>query len=308
MDDLGILNFVLFMTSIPFYIIGFIGNVLVIRIVYKTREMHTTTNYLLANLAVGDVITILMSPFYFSSHLFGYINGEFAGKFTCKFLVLTDMSVVVSALTLTLLAAERYHAILKPLRTDLLLNEDNIKRVIAFIWIVSVVLCFPELFLQEWSQTYSTCIGPWSLNANQAGKVFAIIFSVFSAYIPLVVFFYCYGSLIKGLYFTNTICPADTDEDRSDKKKLVVTIILATAGFVLGFVPIQVFYTIFPLSDYKQLDSKLQSKLQTILSFVFVCSLSFNPILYAFRSTNFQEGLKRIIFCRNSAPQNEIQL
>ena len=306
MDDLGILNFALFMTSIPFYIIGFIGNVLVIRIVHKTREMHTTTNYLLANLAVGDVITILLYPLYLSSYLFGYINDGFGGKFACKFLVFADVSILVSALTLTLLAAERYHALLKPLRTDLLLNEDNIKRAIAFIWIASVVICFPEFFIQEWSETYYRCIGPWSLHTNQAGKVFAIVFSIFSTYIPLIVFFYSYGSLIKGLYFSNTICPTDTDEDRSDKKKLVVTIILATAGFVFGFGPIQVFYTVSVSVSSRQTDSNLSSKLLSLLSVLFICSLCFNPILYAFRSRNFKEGLKRIVFCHKPAPQNQI--
>ena len=60
------LSFVLSCCSIPFYIIGLIGNVLVIRIVHKTREMHTPTNYLLASMAVSDVLTIIM----FAAHRF----------------------------------------------------------------------------------------------------------------------------------------------------------------------------------------------------------------------------------------------
>ena len=52
-------NFHFVMTAcIPFYIFGFIGNILMIRIVYKTREMHTTTNYLLANLAASGLSNI----------------------------------------------------------------------------------------------------------------------------------------------------------------------------------------------------------------------------------------------------------
>lgn len=58
MDVISSLHFTLFLTAIPLYITGFVGNVLVIRIVHKTREMHTTTNYLLANLAVSDFITM----------------------------------------------------------------------------------------------------------------------------------------------------------------------------------------------------------------------------------------------------------
>ena len=72
-----------------------------------------------------------------------------------------------------------------------------------------------------------------------------------AVYIPLAVFLYCYGSLIKGLYFDNTICasPADRQEDRScEKKKLVITFMLATAGFLVGYGPIITVYTLGSLS------------------------------------------------------------
>lgn len=103
MDVLSSLNLTLFLTAIPFYITGFVGNVLVIRIVHKTREMQTTTNYLLANLAVSDIITIFIYPLYVSSYLYGYLSDGFAAIFACKFLVLTQISAMVSALTLTVL-------------------------------------------------------------------------------------------------------------------------------------------------------------------------------------------------------------
>ena len=59
----SVFNFIM-IACIPFDIFGFIGNILIIRIVHKTREMHTTTNYLIANLAASDSIIILMSSFY----------------------------------------------------------------------------------------------------------------------------------------------------------------------------------------------------------------------------------------------------
>ena len=49
------------------------------------------------------------------------------------------------------------------------------------------------------------------------------------------------------------------------------------------------------------------SDLSIVFYFMFYCSLCLNPILYAFRSTNFQ-GLKRIIFRRKPPTQNDIQL
>ena len=303
------LEFLLFLASIPFFIIGFIGNVLVIRIVHKTRTMHSTTNYLLANLAFSDAITIFLAPLYYFSYVFGYQSDGF-GKFACKFLSLIDISIVVSSLNLTVLAVERYHAFLRPFRTGLRLGEENVKRAIVFIWIASVLLSLPEVFLQEWSEKFHTCIGPWTLHMNQASRIYIIIGFVFSA-VPLVVLFYCYGALVKGLYFTNTICAAGADEDRSrnrEKKKLVITFILATAGFIIGYQPLIVLNAVAALRGDEKIGFRLYSRLSCVFLFVFDCSLCLNPILYAFRSTNFQNGLKDIIFCRKPTLQNENEI
>ncbi|CAH3166709.1 unnamed protein product [Porites lobata] len=70
----------------------------------------------------------------------------------------------------------------------------------------------------------------------------------------MAVLLYCYGSLVRGLYFTNTFCQEIDTERRAEKRKLVIT-------------------------------------------FIFSC---FNPIIYAFRSTSFKEGLKPTILCCNS--------
>ena len=143
MADLFVLGFAL--ASIPLYIFGVIGNSMVIRIVHKTREMHTTTNYLLANLAVSDAIVILIIPMYFAySGGFGLLV-ENLGKLLCKCVVIGDIAMASSASTLSVIAVERYHAILKPFSSNLRLNEQNIKKAIALIWILNTVLGFPEI-------------------------------------------------------------------------------------------------------------------------------------------------------------------
>ena len=136
---------------IPLYIFGLIGNTMVIRIVHKTREMHTTTNYLLANLAVSDAIVIFTIPMYIASTGYFVPPLENFSKFSCKFVVIGDIAVASSASTLTIIAVERYHAILKPFSSNLRLNEDNIKKAIALIWTSSTVLGFPGFFLHEWN-------------------------------------------------------------------------------------------------------------------------------------------------------------
>ena len=294
MIDTSSVWFILALAEIPFFLAGLIGNVLVIRIVHKTRDMHTTTNYLLANLALSDVITILLS---WPSML--VLSSGFDKK-SCKFYVVGILPVLVSSFTLTVLAVERYHALLKPFRTGLRLKEDNIKQAIAVIWISSVAICLPGFFLREWNEIDSYCI------PNRVYSV--IIIPIILAYIPMIVFLYCYGSLIEGLYFSHTICTENTNEDRnSEKKKLVITFILATAGFVIGYGPTCIFHTVTMLGGEEQKGFKFSTE-SAVVHLIFFCSLCLNPILYAFRSTNFREGFKSIIFCRESLPQIDMEL
>ncbi|XP_015753300.1 PREDICTED: neuromedin-U receptor 2-like [Acropora digitifera] len=246
MADLFVLGFAL--ASIPLYIFGPIGNSMVIRIVHKTREMHTTTNYLLANLAVSDAIVILIIPMYFAySGGFGLLV-ENLGKLLCKCVVIGDIAMASSALTLSVIAVERYHAILKPFSSNLRLNEQNIKKAIALIWISSTVLGFPGFFLH-------------------------------------------------GLYFSNAVCAESTNEDNSEKKKLLMTFILATSGFLLGYGPFALFYAI---AFRKELEFDFYIRRKAVLLFLLAISLCLNPVLYAFRSSSFKEGFKRIFLHRSS--------
>ena len=308
MDENNNLAFALFFTTIPFFIIGFIGNVLVIRIVHKMREMHTITNYLLVNLAFSDIVAILMVPLFFISHLSGFLSDGF-GKLVCKFLPFGEISITVSSFTLTVLAVERYHALLKPFRTELRLNEVNIKKAISLIWVSSVLLRLPLFVFHEWNESQSTCVDSYSLHMNQATKVYVIISAAVDTYTPFLIMLYCYGSLLKGFYFTNTICSESQGEGGPEKMKLVVTFVLATAGYFIGYGPFVVFHTIIASWPRQQISLKLYSDISSVFAFLFGCSLCLNPILYAFRSKNFQEGFKRIILCRRPPSQEEqIQL
>ncbi|XP_044169690.1 nociceptin receptor-like [Acropora millepora] len=291
MTDWFVLGFAI--ASIPLYIFGLIGNTMVIRIVHKTREMHTTTNYLLANLAVSDAITIFTIPMtYFA---YGGDFGKFSanlGKFSCKFVVVGTIATVSSTSTLTVIAVERYHAILKPFSSNLRLNENSIIKAIVLIWIISILVGFPGFFLNVYNDDNTTCNGPWGSELNLEGKIYLITYFIFIIYIPIVVILFCYGSLIKGLYFSREICAESTNEDTSEKKKLLMTFILATSGFLLGYGPIAVFNTTISLG--KKIDRSPFQKLNGVLLFLFVISLCLNPVLYAFRSSSFKEGFKRI--------------
>ena len=52
-------DFVLLPGYAVIVVIGIIGNFLILAVVKRERYMHTTTNFLLANLALADLLTLL---------------------------------------------------------------------------------------------------------------------------------------------------------------------------------------------------------------------------------------------------------
>ena len=277
-------SWLLSIASIPFLLTGVIGNVLVIRIVHKTPDMHSVTNYLLANLAVSDVMTILMVWPWMLCTTNGFAKEM--GNY-CWMSVFLYTNVAVSSVTLTVLAVERYHALLKPLRSGLRLTEDKIKKIIAVIWIFGVLISLPCVFLKYKVREIEFCL--------VTSKAFFFLFSAVIIYIPSAVFIFCYGNLIKGLYFDKRICVVDAevqDDRTTEKKKLVITFLLATVNFIAGYGPTVVFQSLVHIGAIRR-----NTVVENILCFLFLCSSCLNPILYAFRSTSFQQGFKHIIVC-----------
>ena len=279
--------------SIPFLLTGVIGNILVIRIVHKTPDMHSVTNYLLANLAVSDVMTILIIWPWMVCSTNGFVKEM---KNYCWISVFPYINVAVSSVTLTVLAVERYHALLKPLRSGLRLTLDKVKKIIAVIWIFGVLISLPSVFLKYKEGESQFCV--------VTSKAFLFLFSVVIIYLPSAVFICCYGSLIKGLYSDNTICVMDAeiqDDRATEKKKLVITFLLATVNFIAGYGPTAIFESLVHTGAIRE-----NILVETILCFLCFCSPCLNPVLYAFRSTSFQQGFKRIIFCCEPQSQTAV--
>jgi leucokinin receptor len=124
-------------------LIAVIGNTLVIWIVTTTRQMHTTTNFFIANLAMADVtIGVFAIPFQFQAAILQRWN---LPDFMCPFCPFVQcVSVNVSVFTLTAIAIDRHRAILNPLKARP--SKIISKIVIVFIWVSSLLLACPMAY------------------------------------------------------------------------------------------------------------------------------------------------------------------
>ena len=128
-------------------IIGVPANCIIITIVRKTPSMHTTTNYLLVNLAVADLITLMFCPGMYNYALNQVQLDNTLGNFICKFFVgnaVVPLTMNVGGLTVCAIAVERYLALVKPFLVGPRLTKRRVSYVIALFWAFAVLSSIPD--------------------------------------------------------------------------------------------------------------------------------------------------------------------
>ena len=108
---------------------AFIGNILVMTVVYKTPSLRTSTNYYYVNMAVSDFLSSLtLSPLYLTDEIITQRGSLIKGPMAtvgCKVGVYVRVvSTSVSILSLVLIATDRYFAIVFLLKLQFYCHEE----------------------------------------------------------------------------------------------------------------------------------------------------------------------------------------
>ncbi|RWS29360.1 gastrin/cholecystokinin type B receptor-like protein [Leptotrombidium deliense] len=175
-------------------ITGIIGNGLIVYSVSHFRRMRTLSNVFLASLALADLLLIIFCVPVKFGQLFSY-TWEF-GEFCCKFVhYMQNVSAICSVLTLTTMSIERYYAIIHPVKSRYMCTMSQTRKIIAFIWITSLVAATPVLFVQVHMEVGSRHKGYWCVRAwNQKTlwRLYECYMLLLILIIPSVVMAYTY--------------------------------------------------------------------------------------------------------------------
>lgn len=132
---------VIYMLYILIFVVGIIGNLLVVFVVFRQQTMHSVTNIFIANLALSDILLCLFCVPFTPLYLLTFKEWVF-GSFFCHLVPFAQgVSVYISVLTLMMIALERYTVIVHPLLG--LISIRNCYWIILFIWILAIVLTLP---------------------------------------------------------------------------------------------------------------------------------------------------------------------
>lgn len=272
---------------LPFYILivvaGILGNSLFITVVRKHRSMYTTTNFLLANVAVSDIISLVFCLPGMVLRFFEHPSGSL-GSFLCKFVTMhlvAGIALLVSGLTLTLISVERYNALLRPMDLHLTLEKRRVVIAICVIWGFSIAFVLPLFIEQKYVDEVKDCHIDWKDSASRV--YWAFLATTFSISLSIMIF--CYFQIVKALYFGNILAPNEnnSEQDIKDKQKIITILLIVTVLFFVCFVPFIIVSAV---------NISTQSILYKLSYFLVYTSCCVNPVVYIFQSAKYRAGLK----------------
>jgi len=124
------------------FLVGLIGNSMIVMAVTSNRKMWSTANFLVLNLALADLIFIIFCvPFTAVDYV---VHSWPFGWVWCKFVQYSIIvAVFTSGLTLVLMSAWRFLAVVYPLESISIRTKRNTIFAIGVTWLVTLTLSLP---------------------------------------------------------------------------------------------------------------------------------------------------------------------
>uniref|UniRef100_A0A8C9G9U3 Cholecystokinin receptor type A n=1 Tax=Pavo cristatus TaxID=9049 RepID=A0A8C9G9U3_PAVCR len=186
------------------FLLSVLGNILVITVLIRNKQMRTVTNTFLLSLAVSDLMLCLFCmPFTLIPNLLkDFIFGSTVCKTATYFM---GISVSVSTFNLVAISLERYSAICKPLQSRVWQTKSHALKVIAATWCVSFTIMSPYPiysklvpFTKYNNSTANMCRLLWPSDVIQQSWYTFLLLILFL--IPGIIMMVAYGLISLELY------------------------------------------------------------------------------------------------------------
>lgn len=166
-----------------------LSNAFVIATIYQSRKLHTPANFLIASLAVTDLlVSILVMPI---SALYTVSQTWTLGQVMCDIWLSSDITCcTASILHLCVIALDRYWAITDAVEYSKKRTPARAAGMIATAWVIAISISLPPFF---WRQVKAEEVTSCNVNTDH---IFYTIYSTFGAfYIPTLMLIALYGRI-----------------------------------------------------------------------------------------------------------------
>lgn len=221
---------------------GLLGNALVVLVVAANPGMRSTTNLLIINLAMADLLFVIFCvPFTATD----YVMTQWPfGDAWCKVVqYLIVVTAHASVYTLVLMSLDRYLAVVHPVASMGVRTERNAIKAIAFAWIIIISTAIPAIMCHGENQY-------WHLGNHQSSCVFLetgfcqrlgfqLAFFTSAYVLPLALICGLYVRLLARLW-RNAPGQRLSAESRKGKRRVTRMVLVVVAAFAVCWLPIHV--------------------------------------------------------------------
>ena len=287
------------------------GNLLVIITFIKTANLRTSPNYYIVNMAVSDLIAVILNwPLYATEGMLkpggNIIVDPNLAAFACKLGIYSRaVSYVVSVVSLVLIAVDRFIATAFPLKA--LKTTGRIRKILLLLsWILPALCLIPYLVYSK-IVDFENCSFCKTMISSVAHNAYNIVSFVLFYLVPMIVIFLLYPLIIKRSrrirpQLDNEVrsCRINTKRDKQNQNimKIFGSIILV---FFTCWTPLYVYF--FLNSRYPSIFIKDKCLILVGLFYYALPLLStaVNPFMLIAFSSNYRAAIKSV--CRTSLPK-----
>ena len=279
-------------------VFGLVGNGLVIYVIVMYAKMKTVTNKYILNLALSDVLFLVMLPFMATTTMLGHWPFGFA---MCKiYYVLYSINLFGGAFILCVMSADRYLAVCHPIRS-LKYRKPGIALLLCLcIWTVSFLVMLPVILYSQTMENIEmegklTCGINWPKGLSiPSDKAFTWYSFVLGFAIPVSLISVFYVLVIVRL---RHVGPAKRTREKQKSHRRVTRLVLTVVTvYIVCWLPHWCFQVHLVFNDVNDAhkDMVLLVNFFTILCF---SNSMLNPFLYAFISENFRKSFGKAFRC-----------
>ncbi|KAK2854507.1 hypothetical protein Q7C36_006376 [Tachysurus vachellii] len=284
------------------FIIGMVGNSMVVAVIYRYMKLKTVANVFLLNLAVSDLTFLVTLPMWATFTALGY-HWPF-GSLLCKASAgLAIFNLYTSIFFLTALSVDRYLAIVHPMGSQRRRTLLYARIICVLVWVFAFVLSMPTALSRDIYKVKdhpSTLCGILSNKQIHLLVSLSILKSVLGFLVPFFIIITCNCLMGCALLKAKGLLRKSSRSQEDETLRMLAAAVLA---FFVCWAPHQVFHFIELLAMLGVLkDCHVLDVIDTAMPFS-IClayiNSCINPILYGFVGHNFRKNLLRLLHCES---------
>ena len=284
-------------------LIGTVGNVMVIVVICRRKNMWKTLNIALLNLAFCDLLFVTICVPIFA---YNYAAGDWLlGEFFCKlYNYVMHVTVYMTIYTLVLVSILRYLTIVHSIVTARYRTERNITISLAFLWAAIVISNCPVILIYSMQNVpNNTELKCYKCRVSKdAAKPLYLSFLVLCYFIPLTIIAMFYVAIWRNLKqaqnhmreHSHHVSSGSRHHLKDNTLRATRIIIMVVLIFGVCWLPFQIHILIFYLEVEPKSDA--YAVFGITAHFLAFSNSCLNPVIYNYTSTEFREEFRRL--CR----------